>query len=577
MAFTIDAAASSVCTITAGVVSFTGVGTCTVNADQIGGGSYNAAPQVPQSFTVAKGDQIINFASPPPTTATVGGPTYTPLVTASSGLPVALSINAPAGSVCSLSAGVVSFTGGGTCTINANQVGSVNYNPAPQVQQSFAVAKAEQTITFNALGGKVYGDADFTVSATGGATANPVTFTSQTAGVCSVTGATVHINSVGTCTVRASQAGNSNYNLATMDQSFTITPRPVTVTADAKIKAFGAADPALTYGLTSGSLITGDVFTGSLSRTAGTSAGTYPINLGTLALNPNYAITYVGANLTISPLTPFNLTTSLSPGAGGGVLSPNGINSYSPGSKVTVTVSPAAGYYVSRWTVTGGSYTVKSPTSIEVTLTADTTVSTAMGSGIIPTYKVTSVTNPVTAGRVTQVPGSALGYAKVVYGGSALFKAGANFGYAITGVTSTVGTLGAVAPDGTFTLSGITGDGAVTVAYARIPGAISTVLTPGTQTVAGTGPGNRATFTAITTVSPSGSYPAAVYNWLVTHTDGSPAPEATLVSSPGSPNATLTTTAYGTYSVSAIVSITVGTTTVSSNYYAATATFQAAK
>jgi hypothetical protein len=36
----------------------------------------------------------------------------------------------------------VSFIGAGTCTVDANQVGSANYNAAPQVQQSFAVAPA---------------------------------------------------------------------------------------------------------------------------------------------------------------------------------------------------------------------------------------------------------------------------------------------------------------------------------------------------------------------------------------------------------------------------------------------------
>jgi len=32
--------------------------------------------------------------------------------------------------------------------INANQAGNANYNAAPQVQQSFAVGKGNQTITF---------------------------------------------------------------------------------------------------------------------------------------------------------------------------------------------------------------------------------------------------------------------------------------------------------------------------------------------------------------------------------------------------------------------------------------------
>jgi len=38
--------------------------------------------------------------------------------------------------------------------------------------------------------------------------------------------------------------------------------RPITVTADAKSKTYGDADPALTYQITSGSLVTGDSFNG---------------------------------------------------------------------------------------------------------------------------------------------------------------------------------------------------------------------------------------------------------------------------------------------------------------------------
>ena len=193
------------------------------------------------------------------------------------------------------------------------------------------------------------------------------------------------------------------------------------------------------------------------------------------------------------------------------------------------------------------------------------------------TFKVTPVASPLTGGKVTQVPNSGLGYAKIVSGGSANFKAGTNFGYAITGVSSPVGSATPVAADGTFTLSGVTGDGAVTVTYAKVPGAVSVSLTPSTQNVAGTGPTSIATFTALNTVTPAGTYPAATYAWAVTRADGiTPAPEATLTSTTSSPIATLTTTTYGTYSVTVTVSVTVGSITVPSNTYRATATFLAA-
>ena len=50
--FTIDASATSVCSITGSTVSFTAAGTCVIDANQAGDSNYSAAPQVQQSFAV---------------------------------------------------------------------------------------------------------------------------------------------------------------------------------------------------------------------------------------------------------------------------------------------------------------------------------------------------------------------------------------------------------------------------------------------------------------------------------------------------------------------------------------------
>src|SRR5207249_2812547 len=92
---------------------------------------------------------------------------------------------------------------------------------------------------------------------------------------------------------------NGNYTLAYVGANLTIGARAVTVTADAKSKTYGDADPGLTYQITSGSLVTGDAFTGALGRAAGENVGSYAIAQNTLALSTNYALAYAGANLTI--------------------------------------------------------------------------------------------------------------------------------------------------------------------------------------------------------------------------------------------------------------------------------------
>jgi hypothetical protein len=105
-------------------------------------GSGRGATAPASLRTRAKGVQAITFTGAVPTSAVVGGPTYTPTATGgASGHFVTFSIDRFSTSDCSLSDGVVSFpTTAGTCVIDANQVGSANYDAAPQVQESFTVA-----------------------------------------------------------------------------------------------------------------------------------------------------------------------------------------------------------------------------------------------------------------------------------------------------------------------------------------------------------------------------------------------------------------------------------------------------
>ncbi|WP_164311499.1 MBG domain-containing protein, partial [Streptococcus pneumoniae] len=74
----------------------------------------------------------------------------------------------------------------------------------------------------------------------------------------------------------------------------TVVQRAITVTVDSKTRIYGDADPALTYAITSGSLVSGDALTGGLSTgtTTTSGVGSYAIGQGTLG-NANYAITYV--------------------------------------------------------------------------------------------------------------------------------------------------------------------------------------------------------------------------------------------------------------------------------------------
>ncbi len=123
-------------------------------------------------------------------------------------------------------------TDAGPATTDASWDGDINHTGSTG-SGSFTIGQASQSITFNTLADKTYGDAPFTVNATGGASGNAVTFSSQTPATCSVASDTVTILSAGPCTVRASQTGNVNYSAAVdVDQSFNIASAASIITFD---------------------------------------------------------------------------------------------------------------------------------------------------------------------------------------------------------------------------------------------------------------------------------------------------------------------------------------------------------
>ena len=240
--FSAASASAGVCVVSGSTVSLVGAGTCTIVATQAGDAAYDPAAQVQQSFTVGPGaptlsPQTISFTSTAPGSAVVGGTVYTVAATASSGLAVVFTLPASSAGVCTISGATISFVGAGTCTVNANQPGSMGYEPAVQVQQAFTVSTpppAAQTISFssNAPGAAVYGGPSYTVAAA--ATSGlPVGFSAApaSAGVCTVSGSTVAIVGAGTCTVYANQGGNGSYLAAPqVQQSFAVARAAQTIT-----------------------------------------------------------------------------------------------------------------------------------------------------------------------------------------------------------------------------------------------------------------------------------------------------------------------------------------------------------
>ena len=159
------------------------------------------------------------------------------------------------------------------------------------------------TVTADAAS-RIYGDANpaLTYTVGGSGLVNGDTLAGMLATSAAVT------SGVGDYAItQGSLSAGGNYMLTYVGADLTVTARPITVTADALSRIYGNANPALTYAITSGSLVNGDGFTGALatSATATSGLGTYAVTQGTLAANSNYVLTYAGNDLTITarPIT----------------------------------------------------------------------------------------------------------------------------------------------------------------------------------------------------------------------------------------------------------------------------------
>jgi hypothetical protein len=244
---------------------------CTVIYDQGGGDDYNAAPQLSSQTTVSKADQkiIVTAGKGAPASARFGT-SFSVDATAVGG-PITYS---SAGGCSNVGAVFTMKSGTDACTVKYDQVGSANYNPAPQVISQSTATKADQTITMTA-GKTAPSSAQFGASFTVEATAPGGALSYSSAGGCRNDGAVFTMTSATvTCTVKIDQGGDGNYTAAEVtsqtaatkaDQGITVTPGKA-APASAQVGTVFTVDAtapggAVTYSSAGGCSNAGAVFT----------------------------------------------------------------------------------------------------------------------------------------------------------------------------------------------------------------------------------------------------------------------------------------------------------------------------
>jgi len=428
---TFSSSTTGVCTTTSGGnLTLLTAGSCTINADQAGDGSTNAASTVTQTFTV----NAIVPGAPTIGTATAGDAEATVTFTApASNGGAAISgytVTSNPGNFTGTGAGspitVAGLTNGVSYTFTVTATNTASLTGAASAASNAITPASPQTITFANPGTQAFGTTPNLSILGGGASATsglPVTFTSSTTGVCTTTsGGLLTFISAGICTINANQAGDSSYLPASqVSHSFTVNPvAPDAPTIGTAVAGDTQASVAFTAPVnTGGSAITGYTVITSPADVGPVNGASSPIVVTGLTNGVGYTFTVTAENV-----------------AGSGPLSVAS-NSVTPAATQTITFNnPGAQTF---------------GTTPVVTATSD--------SGLMPTFTSSTV------GVCTVTPGGALTFATAGTCTINADQAGSSSYLAATQVSQSFAVNAVVPGAPTIGTATVTGPGTAAVAF----------------------------------------------------------------------------------------------------------------
>jgi hypothetical protein len=225
--FTADPASTGVCVLTSDpdenlVVALTGVGTCVIDAAQVGNRGYASAAQAQQSFGVKVAQQITFTSTAHHPRA---GDTYRATATGgSSSNPVVFSKGPGSGGSCTVSAdGVVKLLHANPCNVVATQTGDATHYAALGQSQSVRTKRAVQHVRFTSSAPRK-GHVGKTYQATAKGGPSSLKLKILAGGACSVgRDGVVSFNHAGTCRVISVKTGNADYRPARAVQRIVVT------------------------------------------------------------------------------------------------------------------------------------------------------------------------------------------------------------------------------------------------------------------------------------------------------------------------------------------------------------------
>ena len=326
---------------------------------------------------------------------------------------------------CTVSGSTVTLVSAGTCTINADQAGNVDYDAASRVQQSFTIYTNQSALVVSAASGR-YGSTT-TLATTGGSGSGSVSY-DVVSGNCSVAGDVLSATSAGNCVITATKASDGTYGSITSEQL------TIVISNNSTISYSGGAGVAGTLPCAQVKLTNETITVGSDSGITKTGYTFAHWSNGISSFSPGSVFTVGAADETLTAqwtINSYAISFDANGGSGGTSASLNyNVDALTAAPTVTKSQYIFAGWAetvtatsINSWTVTGSKtlYSLWTPKVYTITYLPES------GTATVSSETFTVGTSPIVLQTATRSGYKFHGWFTSKTGGTLIGTAGAQF------------------------------------------------------------------------------------------------------------------------------------------------------